>query len=252
MARHARPLYVEIAMRAPIDEVWRRSQDPDDHSRWDLRFTRIEMLDPTTVTDGTPRHFRYAVDPVTGVGVTSADRRLPDGSATSALRFSSDHPLSAIRSGSGYWRYLPAAGDTTLGPPGGTTFLTRYDYVPRGSADRFVRPLLGWATAWSFDRLRLWVDEGVTPEQATSRALLKVVGRLLAGGLGIGLMVTAYGPGLVTTGLVERLALLSFGIVLLLGGLIVPPHRLTPSARRCLRRPTRSVHSSRPTTEVLP
>ena len=182
MARDACPIYVEIAMKAPIDEVWRRSQDPDDHSRWDQRFTRVEMLDPTTVGAGTPRHFRYAVGPVTGVVVTSADRRLPDGSATSALRFSSNHRLSPIRSGTGYGRYRPACHDTS----GGTKILTRYDYLPRGRADRLVRPLLGWATAWSFDRLRLWADEGVTPEQASGRALLEGAGRLLAGRRGCG------------------------------------------------------------------
>lgn len=235
-------------MRAPIDEVWRRSQDPDDHSRWDLRFTRIEMLDPTPTTASAPRHFRYAVGPVTGVGVTSADRGLTDGSATSALRFASDHRLSPIRSGSGYWRYLPACNDTSAG----TKFLTRYDYLPRGPADRLVRPLLGWATAWSFDRLRLWVDHGITPEQGRSRALLEIAARFLIGGGGVILVLTAYGSVLVPTVLLDPWVAQTLGAVLLAAALVLPPHRLTPSARRCRRHPVRSSRSSRSHQEVLP
>ena len=76
---------------------------------------------------------------------------------TSALRFGSESPISIIRAGSGYWKYVPT-GD-------GIRFLTAYDYRTRFGivgrlADRVAfRPLLGWATAWSFDRLRLWLEE---------------------------------------------------------------------------------------------
>jgi hypothetical protein len=31
---------------------------------------------------------------------------------------------------------------------------------------------MGWATAWSFDRLRLWIEKGVAPEISLQRALL--------------------------------------------------------------------------------
>jgi hypothetical protein len=54
----------------------------------------------------------------------------------------------------------------------GVRFLTQYDYEPRfGVAGRAVdgllfRPLLGWATAWSFDRLRLWLEDGIPPERS--------------------------------------------------------------------------------------
>ena len=56
-------------------------------------------------------------------------------------------------------------------------FVTRYDYAPRwGAAGRVVdrvvfRPLIAWATAWSFDRLRLWLEEGVAPERSLRAAL---------------------------------------------------------------------------------
>jgi hypothetical protein len=63
-------------------------------------------------------------------------------------------------------------------------FLTRYDYQTRFGAagrlvDRFLfRPLLGWATAWSFDRLRLWIERGIPPEVSWQRFLIHAVVRL--------------------------------------------------------------------------
>jgi hypothetical protein len=57
----------------------------------------------------------------------------------------------------------------------GTRFSTGYDYETRfGVVGRAIdgllfRPLLGWATAWSFDRLRLWLEAGLTPEASLRR-----------------------------------------------------------------------------------
>jgi hypothetical protein len=39
------------------------------------------------------------------------------------------------------------------------------------------RPLIGWATAWSFDRLRLWLERGVDPERSTRQALIHSIAR---------------------------------------------------------------------------
>jgi hypothetical protein len=55
-----KPIYVEIAIRAPLYEIWRLSQSPDLHQRWDLRFTRIPYLprpDPAQ-----PQRFLYVAD----------------------------------------------------------------------------------------------------------------------------------------------------------------------------------------------
>uniref|UniRef100_UPI0015F0D6B0 SRPBCC family protein n=1 Tax=Pseudonocardia pini TaxID=2758030 RepID=UPI0015F0D6B0 len=142
-------LYVETTIAAPVAEVWERSQAPDLHQRWDLRFQRIEYLPREP---GEPQHFRYATAGVAGEGVSTGERSRPDGSATSSLGFSSPSPLSPIRRGAGYWRYTPVEH--------GTRFVTGYDYTARGPFDAVVRPLMGWATAWSFDRLRLWVERG--------------------------------------------------------------------------------------------
>ena len=51
-------IYVEIFLRAPIDEVWRLTQEPAEHQRWDLRFTEIEYLPRPDGSE--PQRFLYA------------------------------------------------------------------------------------------------------------------------------------------------------------------------------------------------
>jgi uncharacterized membrane protein YphA (DoxX/SURF4 family) len=91
------------------------------------------------------------------------------------LKFWSDDPKSLIREGGGYWRYVPT--------DDGLRFLTGYDYRVRFGAlgrllDRLAfRPLLGWATAWSFDRLRLWIERGIDPAVSLQRSVIQVVAR---------------------------------------------------------------------------
>jgi hypothetical protein len=78
-----------------------------------------------------------------------------------------------IKVGSGYWKYLPE-GDHIR-------FLTWYDYKVRfgllGQLLDFVafRPLIGWATAWSFDTLRLWLEKGIEPAWSIRTFLTHVV-----------------------------------------------------------------------------
>ena len=38
------PIYVEIRIRCGMDDLWRLTQTPELHRRWDLRFTDIEYL----------------------------------------------------------------------------------------------------------------------------------------------------------------------------------------------------------------
>jgi hypothetical protein len=172
-------IYVEILVRAPMDAVWAHTQTPALHEQWDLRFSKIDYL--ARRGDGAPQRFRYATRigfgiEVSGEGETTGQRELPDGSSTSVLKFASDAPLSIIREGSGYWKYVPTQD--------GVRFLTWYDYrtrfgVPGAVFDRLVfRPLIGWATAWSFDRLRLWVEEHVHPRIAVRQTLMHVTARM--------------------------------------------------------------------------
>ncbi|MGW5261032.1 hypothetical protein ACWEQG_08670 [Microbispora sp. NPDC004025] len=210
----ARFVYVECLVRADMEALWERTQRPELHQRWDLRFTEIDYLPRA---DGEPQRFRYAFRllpglVITGAGVTSGDRHDPE-QRTSALRFSSDHPLSLIRSGSGYWRYVQT--------PEGVRFITRYGYRPGWgrAVDLVFRPLIGWATAWSFDRLRLWLETGQTPERSLWQALAELCLRTLTTAIAI------------TTTPTTAACLIGVAAVLL------PPLPSTPAARRCLRRP---------------
>ena len=172
-------IYVEILVRAPMDALWAHTQTPALHERWDLRFSRIDYLPRAHDTE--PQRFRYTTRigfgfEVSGEGETAGQRDLTDGSRSSALRFGSDEAFSIIREGSGYWKYIPTAE--------GIRFLTRYDYRTRFGPfgmlfDRLIfRPLIGWATAWSFDRLRLWLEQRVDPAQAMRQTLVHVIARV--------------------------------------------------------------------------
>ena len=45
------------------------------------------------------------------------------------------------------------------------------DGSANSSTGTHFRPIFGWATAWSFDRLRLWLEEAVVPEYSRDQAL---------------------------------------------------------------------------------
>jgi hypothetical protein len=154
-----RTIHVQTVIRADMETVWHYTEDPALHQRWDLRFSEI------TYQSGSSGRFRYSSRllgrTITGTGVSAGERERADGSRTSALRFASDDTRSLIRSGAGYWRYTPT--------PAGVCFATGFDYTTRWGplgplADLVFRPLFAWATAWSFDRLRLWLETGVAPE----------------------------------------------------------------------------------------
>ncbi|MBX7265947.1 hypothetical protein KIF24_07820 [Micromonospora sp. Llam7] len=218
-----RQIYVETLIDAPLEHVWRATQRPGEHRRWDARFGRIDPVPGTA-----PARFRYATTVFPGLtahgwGVHAGERGRPDGGRTSALRFGSDDPRSLIATGSGYWRYLPG--------PQGVRFLTGYSYEPRwGALGRLVdlafRPLFGWATAWSFDRLRLWLAHGVPPERARANAVREILLRL-------GAVVVATGAA----GTAGRVPATLTLVAAAAGAGLAPPHPRTPAARRCRRRP---------------
>jgi len=168
-------IYVEILVRAPMDALWVHTQTPSLHEQWDLRFSTIDYL-PKAAGSSLQR-FRYTTRigfglDVRGDGETIGER----DRRSSALKFASEQPASLIREGSGYWKYIPTSN--------GIRFLTWYDYRTRfgtiGAAfDRLIfRPLLGWATAWSFDCLRLWLEEHQRPADAIRQTIVHASARI--------------------------------------------------------------------------
>ncbi len=113
---------------------------------------------------------------IRGTGESLARRRSGDGETTSSLRFASADAMSLIETGSGYWKYIPTRS--------GLRFLTWYDYEVRFGAvgrlaDRVVfRPMIGWATALSFDCLRLWAEEKQTPEASINLSIAHAIARV--------------------------------------------------------------------------
>src|SRR5437763_1158384 len=166
-------LTAETVIKSDRNTVWRLSQTPQLHARWDLRFTDIEYLPRESTVE--PQRFLYATRigfglAVKGWGETVGD---PEG-ATSALRFGSTDPKSIIREGTGSWTYSAEGGTVR--------FSTVYDYtIGHGWLGRVLdlvfRPLMIWATRWSFDRLRIWIEDGVQPETSLRLWLLKLVAR---------------------------------------------------------------------------
>jgi hypothetical protein len=178
MADHAPRLYVQIDIGTSMERLWEFTQSPELHRRWDLRFTDIQYLPRTDPNEA--QRFLYATRIGFGVSIRgkgeTAGSYERDGQRSSALRFWSDDAKSLIREGSGYWRYTPREG--------GIRFATGYDYVVRfGSVgrffDRFIfRPLIGWATAWSFDRLRLWLERDIPPEVSMRQSVVYFLARV--------------------------------------------------------------------------
>ena len=172
-------IYVEISIRSTVDEIWRHTQTPELHEQWDLRFTTIEYLPRNSESE--PQRFLYSTRvgfwlKIDGVGESTGTRADASGSRTSALAFWSSDPKSLISKGSGYWNYVPAGRSVR--------FLTWYDYDTRfARAGRLIdrvtfRPLIGWATAWSFDRLRPWIERGILPETSLRMAIIHALARV--------------------------------------------------------------------------
>lgn len=168
-----KPIYVELPIRADMETLWKHTQTPELHREWDLRFSDIDYLprgDGETLQRFLYRtRIGFGLD-ISGTGETRAYPADAEGARLSTLRFASEQPISLIRQGGGYWRYKPEADHIA--------FITRFDYRTRfGAAGRLIdrlafRPLFGWATAWSFDALRLWLERGIPPAVTIRHALV--------------------------------------------------------------------------------
>ncbi|MGH7885883.1 MAG: DoxX-like family protein [Thermodesulfobacteriota bacterium] len=173
---NSKGIYVEISIKTSMDKLLEYTQTPDLHEKWDLRFSTIEYLPKDDAK--APQKFLYTTKigfglTVEGEGESSGTRQGESGESTSALKFWSDQKISLIRSGSGYWKYIPN-GETIR-------FLTWYDYSVRFGKvgevfDKWIfRPLIGRVTAWSFDCLRIWMEEKIPPAVLLRKSLIQAV-----------------------------------------------------------------------------
>lgn len=159
----APPIYVSAHIHADLEAIWEYTQNPKLHQQWDLRFSEIQ---PLSAPGEREQHFRYRTRigfglAVTGTGMSRRVGAQRQDKRLSTLFFRSGQAISLIAEGSGYWKYTRR--------DGGVDFETRYNYHVRFGAagrlfDRLVfRPLFGYATAWSFDLLRICLEKRAAP-----------------------------------------------------------------------------------------
>ncbi|QPW49222.1 hypothetical protein G9298_16185 [Bacillus thuringiensis] len=169
--KRKRPIYVATEMKTTIEKLWEYTQEPDLHTEWDARFTEISYLEKK---EGEAQKFLYKTKigfglEIGGEGESIGEIRKETGERISSLKFWTDNTLSLIRKGRGYWKYTPHKECIH--------FETQYDYDTRygrigNVIDSYMfRPLLGWATAWSFDALKLWLEKGLHPSLLIRRTM---------------------------------------------------------------------------------
>jgi hypothetical protein len=174
-------LTAATTIHCDLDLLWQRTQSTPEHARWDIRFTGIEPI--PCADPGAPQFFRYTTH-LPGVEIHGWGETLarPDRHG-SALRFWSDDAASLIREGAGCWIYKPVRD--------GIRFSTVYDYTTRhGPIGALLdlltlRPLMIWGTRWSFDRLRLWIEQGISPELSLRLWQINLLCRLALGSVWI-------------------------------------------------------------------
>jgi hypothetical protein len=172
-----RRVVVEALIPAPVERVWERSQEPELHTGWDLRFSSIRYLPEC---DARGFHLmEYLTSIGFGLQVAGWGRYLSnDPLQRSTFEFGSEDPKSLITHGRGVWLYGRR--------PEGTFFKTVFDYQTRhGVAGELLdfylfRSMMQLATEWSFETLRQWCagDEGaVARRRSRMRFLLFLLAR---------------------------------------------------------------------------
>jgi len=159
----ARKIVVEAIIPAPVEVVWERSQVPEQHTAWDIRFNHIGYIDKT---DDRGYHLMdYRTNVALGITINGHGRYLANSEHShSSFEFDSDDWKSIIRNGRGIWLYRRCSE--------GTLFKTVYDYdVRHGWIGRMLdaaifRSLLQLATEWGFETLRQWC---AGDDEATAR-----------------------------------------------------------------------------------
>jgi uncharacterized protein YndB with AHSA1/START domain len=170
-----RKIVVEAVIAAPVEEVWRRTQEPDLHLKWDIRFTTIRYLEELDERGFKKMDYRTRIGfGVEIYGTGSYLQNKPPHHST--FEFGSGDWKSLITLGKGIWLYEPH--------PEGTYFKTVYDYDTRYGAlgrlfDRLLfRRVMQLATEWGFETLRRWCS-GDEAALAARASRLRFVGFLI-------------------------------------------------------------------------
>jgi hypothetical protein len=148
-----RKIVEEAMIPAPVEMVWQRTQEPDLHVLWDIRFNPIRYLDEKDKRGFRLMDYRTSI----GLGIEVAGfghylQSIP--LSLSSFEFDSYDWKSIITMGRGIWLYKPREN--------ATYFKTVYDYQVRfGVLGRLVdyllfRNFIRLATEWGFETLRLW------------------------------------------------------------------------------------------------
>ena len=142
---------------APVELVWERTQVPDLHVRWDIRFTQIRYLKEKDERGFNLMDYRTRIG--FGIEVCGYGHYLQSTPLElSTFEFDSDDWKSLITNGRGIWLYKRSGQ--------GTYFKTVYDYeIRHGWVGRLIdymlfRNMIRLATEWGFETLRRWCTEG--------------------------------------------------------------------------------------------
>jgi len=173
-----RKIVVEAMIPAPVEVVWQRTQEPELHVLWDIRFNSIRYLDEKDKRGFHLMDYRTSIG--FGIEVTGFGHYLQSiPLSLSSFEFDSNDWKSIITQGRGIWLYKPHGN--------ATYFKTVYDYQVRFGIlghlidSRLFRNFIRLATEWGFETLRLWClgDESAPPRRRSRvRFLLFYVKRI--------------------------------------------------------------------------
>ena len=151
--KKANKIVVEAIIPCDVETLWARSQEPDLHILWDIRFSHIKYLDDLDEKGFQLMDYRTKIG--FGLEIKGIGRYLQNTPLKhSTFEFESEDWKSIIKIGRGIWQYKPCAE--------GAYFRTVYDYETRyGFFGRLIdrilfRPMMQLATEWSFETLRRW------------------------------------------------------------------------------------------------
>ena len=148
-------IVVEAIIPCDAELLWERTQTPEQHTLWDIRFSHIDYLEEKDEKGFNLMDYRTKIG--FGIEVKGIGRYLQNNPPKlSTFEFESDDWKSIITIGRGIWQYKPCAG--------GTYFRTVYDYEIRYGFfgemldSLLFRPVMQLGTEWGFETLRLWCE----------------------------------------------------------------------------------------------